>query len=364
MELILSDEQRLLNESAGKFFARLGGPKRTRQWRNHPAGFDRDCLRAMADNGWLRMLVKESRGGLGLGPLELALVLHQAGRALAPEPVAGAALAALAVSESDDDAARDALLARVMRGDAVVGAAVQGPTGSIEAGEAGVTAVRSGHKWQLDGTATFVPCAGGCDGFLVGAGGADGPLVCHIARDAPGLDIRLVPTVDGRPYGDLTFRGTPPDQIIARGNSATALLRRHVNLALLAASAEILGLMERIGEMTVDYLKTRRQFDRPIGSFQALQHRAVDNYVLIESTRSLLYQICEGGEPLSDAMVSALKAAASSAALTVAKSAIQLHGAIGFTDEHDAGLYLKRAMWLSAFLGNAAAHQRRYARLR
>jgi alkylation response protein AidB-like acyl-CoA dehydrogenase len=125
----------------------------------------------------------------------------------------------------------------------------------------------------------------------------------------------------------------------------------------------MLGVMEGANERTLDYLKTRKQFGRPIGSFQALQHRAVDNYVLIEGVRSLLHQICEGGEPISASLASALKAAASSAALTVTKSAVQLHGAIGFTDEFDIGLYLKRAMWLSAYLGNEAAHRRRFARM-
>jgi alkylation response protein AidB-like acyl-CoA dehydrogenase len=143
-------------------------------------------------------------------------------------------------------------------------------------------------------------------------------------------------------------------------NLAEAVLERHHDFALLAAAAELLGVMEGASELTLEYLKIRKQFGRAIGSFQALQHRAVDNYVLIESTRSFLYQTCERGSPLSSSIVSALKSYASGAALTVTKSAIQLHGAIGFTDEYDAGLYLKRAMWLSAHLGNEAAHRRRY----
>lgn len=363
MELILSDEQQLLYESAGKFFARSGGVKRARELRNGEAGFDRDGLRKIGDNGWLGMLVPEKHGGPQLGPRELALVLQQAGRALAPEPIGQAALAALMISESDDTAVRDLLLGPLVAGQALVIPALQDLSGDIDLTATTVKAERRGGSWRLNGSKGFVLCAGTCDGFLVSARDAESLVICHVPRAAEGLDIRLIPTVDGRTYGELIFRDAPSSQIIARHNMASAILERHHGLALVAAAAEILGVMESVSELTLEYLKTRKQFGRAIGSFQALQHRAVDNYVLIESTRSLLHQICQGGEPIPVSMASALKAVASNAALTVTKSAVQLHGAIGFTDEYDVGLYLKRAMWLSAYLGNESAHQARYVRL-
>ena len=125
--------------------------------------------------------------------------------------------------------------------------------------------------------------AGASDGFLVSARDGDGLVIAHVPRTAAGLDIRLVPTVEGRSYGELTFRDVSATQIVARANSAAAILQRSTNLALLAASAEMLGVMEAVSELTVEYMKTRKQFGRAIGSFQALQHRAVDNYVLIEA---------------------------------------------------------------------------------
>jgi alkylation response protein AidB-like acyl-CoA dehydrogenase len=185
-------------------------------------------------------------------------------------------------------------------------------------------------------------------------------VICHVPRDAQGLGIALSLTVDGRRYGRLTLNAVQPDHIVAGPQLGKAALERHHDFALLAASAELLGVMEGVSELTLEYLKIRKQFGRAIGSFQALQHRAVDNYILIESTRSLLYQTCERGEPLSSSIVSALKSYASGAALTVGKSSVQMHGGIGFTDEYDAGLYLKRAMWLSAHLGNETAHRRRF----
>jgi alkylation response protein AidB-like acyl-CoA dehydrogenase len=337
--------------------------KRARELRGNATGFGSDCLREMGASGWLGMLVPEDRGGLRLGPHELALVLQQAGRVLAPEPVAEVALAALIIAESDDVDVPGRLLGPLIAGDAVVVPAMQDVSGNLESDDSIPTAARRDGEWRLNGRMSFALCAGACDGFLVPARDADGLLICHVPKAAPGLEIKLAPTVDGRSYGELTFRQVPVRDIIARGNAAAELLARWHNLALVAASAEMLGVMEGANERTLDYLKTRKQFGRPIGSFQALQHRAVDNYVLIEGVRSLLHQICEGGEPISASLASALKAAASSAALTVTKSAVQLHGAIGFTDEFDIGLYLKRAMWLSAYLGNEAAHRRRFARM-
>jgi alkylation response protein AidB-like acyl-CoA dehydrogenase len=251
----------------------------------------------------------------------------------------------------------------LISGEDVIVPAFQDSSGSIEPDEFDMKAERRGGEWRLTGSKGFVLYADACDGFLVSARDQDGLVIAHVPRTAAGLDVRLSPTVEGRRYGELTFRDVPSSQTIARGNSAAAILQRHYGLALIAASAEMLGVMEGAIAMTLDYLKTRKQFGRAIGSFQALQHRAVDNYVLIESTRSLLYQVCQGGEPIPLSMASALKAVASGAALKVGKAAVQLHGAIGFTDEYDVGLYLKRAMWLSSYLGNESAHRRRYARL-
>jgi len=363
MELILSDEQQLLRDSAGKFFERMGGVKRVRQWRGGDVGFDRDCLRKIGDNGWLAMLLPEDQGGAKLGPRELALVLHQTGRALAPEPIAQITLAALMISECDDAVLRDRLIGPLVAGESVIVPAHQDMSGKIDSLNPGVKVAHHGSEWRLTGGKSFVVGAGACDGFLVNAQGADGAVICHVPRTATGLDVKLVSTVDGRPYGELTFRDVATCDVVTKANTASAMLERHHNLALLAAAAELLGVMEAANDMTLEYLKTRKQFGRQIGSFQALQHRAVDNYVLIEGTRSLLHQICEGGEPVSAAMASAVKAAASSAALTVTKSAVQMHGAIGFTDEYDIGLYLKRAMWLSSYLGNESVHRQRFAQL-
>jgi len=204
-------------------------------------------------------------------------------------------------------------------------------------------------------------CADGADGFLVSASGRDGPALCYVARNASGCTLSTTPTAEGRKLATLSVADAPGDLIARRSSSPNAVGALY-NLALVALSSELLGAMERAQEITLDYLRIRKQFGKLIGSFQALQHQAVDTYIRIEAARSLLYQVAANNDAyrIDPAMAAAVKAKVSEEAMVVTKACIQLHGAIGFTDEHDIGLYLKRAMLLSSLFGNAAAQRRRY----
>ena len=204
-------------------------------------------------------------------------------------------------------------------------------------------------------------CADGADGFLVSASGPDGPALCYVARNTRGCSLTTTQTVEGRKLATLGLAQAPADLIPPHPSSRNAVEALY-NLALMALSCELLGVMERAQEITLDYLRIRKQFGKLIGSFQALQHQAVNIYVCVEAIRSLVFQIAAHNEvfDIDPAMAIALKAKASEDALFVTEACIQLHGAIGFTDEHDIGLYLKRAMLLSSLFGNAAAQRRRY----
>ena len=151
MEILLTDEQRLLQDSAATFFARLGGVKRTRDLRTSEHGFDRECVRKIADNGWIGLLASDASGGAALGPTELALILQQAGRALAPEPISQAMLAALIISESDDAAVRGRLLPSLLAGQALIISAIQEPSGGLDAEDTQMRVERRGGEWRLTG---------------------------------------------------------------------------------------------------------------------------------------------------------------------------------------------------------------------
>jgi alkylation response protein AidB-like acyl-CoA dehydrogenase len=356
MELHLTSEQSLLRDSAAKFAA-AGGPKVARGWRGKNPSFSPARLRETGELGWLGMLVPTSADGLGLGLTELALVLEQAGRALVSEPIGLAAISAAALAQGH---APHPMLARAMRGEALVVPATHesqhaGDPREVRTQAAGDRAPR------LTGTKVSV-CADGADGFLVSAAGADGAALYYVARDAAGVSLATQQSVEGRALATLTLVDTPADLVPARQSSRSAVEALD-DLALIALSAELLGVMDGAQEMTFAYMRVRKQFGKPIGSFQALQHKAVDIYIKTETTRSLLYQVAAANDPfrIDPAQAVALKAKASADALAVTQACIQLHGGIGFTDEHDIGLYLKRAMLLSSLHGNAAAQRRRYA---
>jgi alkylation response protein AidB-like acyl-CoA dehydrogenase len=356
MELHLTSEQTLLRDSAAKF-AGAAGPKVARGLRGKSPSFSPARLREAGELGWLGMLVPTSADGLGLGLTELALVLEQAGRALVSEPIGLAAVAAAALAQGH---APHPMLARAMSGEALVVPALQE---GQHAGDPRAlrTQANGDRALRLTGTKVSV-CADGVDGFLVSASGSDGPSLYYVARDAAGLTITGAQSVEGRSLATLALQNAPADLVPARQSSRSAP-EALTDLALIALSAELLGVMEGAQERTFEYMRVRKQFGKPIGSFQALQHKAVDIYIKTEILRSLVYQVAAANDPyrIDPAQAVAVKAKASEDAIAVTQACIQMHGGIGFTDEHDIGLYLKRAMLLSSLLGNAAAQRRRYA---
>jgi alkylation response protein AidB-like acyl-CoA dehydrogenase len=359
MELHLSSEQVLLRDSAAKFIG-AAGPKVARGFRAQDLSFAPQRLREAAELGWLGILVPDSANGHGLGLTELALVLEQAGRGLVCEPIGFAAISAAALGQGPTP---HPMLERAMTGAALVVPALQERAHGDDPLAPSTQAVGERGALRLTGQKMFV-CADGADGFLVSASGRDGPVLCFVAQGASGSSLSAMPTVDGRKLAALSLADTPADPISPHPSSRNAVDALY-NLALMGLSAELLGVMEEAQKITFDYMRIRKQFGKLIGSFQALQHQAANLYIRTEATRSLIFQIAANSDVyrIDPAMAAAAKAKASEDALFVTEACIQLHGAIGFTDEHDIGLYLKRAMLLSSLLGNAAAQRRRYVSL-
>ena len=351
MELLLNDEQVMLRDSAATFTGRRGGAARLRDLRDTPAKIDADIWRQAAEAGWLAILAPEAAGGLELGLTELCLVSEELGKGLVPEPVAAAAAVARALGEAGED---------VVAGERIVLPALMEGVRAIGDEPPAVTAAAEGDRVVLDGEKSGIFCTADADAFLVSAAGADGIVLALAGR----ADVGIVDheTMDGGSVGAIALDGVAGIPV-AGPNEAPARIAALLDALHLTNAAELLGVMETAQDITVDYLKTREQFDRPIGAFQALQHRAVDNLAAIEMCRSLIYQAAGaidagGGAP---GLASAALSRSAKSALDVCKSAIQMHGGIGFTDEHDIGLYLKRAMTLAARYGNAGLHRKRYA---
>ncbi|MBK19688.1 MAG: hypothetical protein CMM52_12720 [Rhodospirillaceae bacterium] len=369
MELVLTDDQRLLKESAEKLVERCGGADAHRKLRESETGFDSERLGIIAEAGWLSLMVPEKADGLGLGITDLALALEQAGRGLMTEPVSALAASARAVGtgRAATGAGTEQALNSLVAGENILLPVLQDPSKPEENRER-VFAEHYHYGYQLTGKRTGVPYADAADGFLVDANTSDGTILIIVPKDTFGVSVDISRSVDGTAHGTIEFAEATlmADELLIAGvKQGEALSVDIYDRLILGVSAEMLGVMEQALELAVAYMQTREQFGRPIGSFQALQHRAVNDHIQIELTRSLLYQVCsaiDGGHG-SRAMVAAVKARASDAVLSVTKSVIQMHGAIGFTDEYDAGLFLRRAMTLAAQYGNATEHRERYVRL-
>jgi alkylation response protein AidB-like acyl-CoA dehydrogenase len=364
-------ERQLLADSAKSFAARELDRKRLRALRDRGRDFDPLLWRKMADLGWLGLLLPERTGGFGLGLAEAAVIAEELGGALAPVPfVASGVFAGRLLSLSTNEALKEVLLPKIGQGLLAPAVAWEEGALGLDAAMVRTKAETRPGEIRITGAKDFIRPAQDVDGFIVSATDDDGLSLYWIEASNPGLELRVRLLADGSHCGRLRLDKAKVDRghVLASGIRAEDLLRQAFDESLILASAELLGVMKAAFAVTVEYLKTRVQFDRPIGSFQALQHRMVDLFIQKELAQAAIGEALAAhangvkGRGLS-ALASRTKARASSAALMITREAIQMHGAIGFTDEHDIGLYLKRALVLSAWLGNAAQHRRRYGAL-
>ena len=356
----------LIKDSAASYVASSGTLARARKAGTGEGLVDAAAWAEMAALGWTGLFVPEAQGGGGLD-LAAAAVLHEElGRGIAPEPLALTAHLPALVLGRCSGAAAEAMLAGIAAGEATYAVAWQGGPGTLSAEETGVRL----EGPRLRGEAHFVIGAEQAQGLIVAARSAEGVGLYRVATGAKGLSRAPLRLADGTAAATLLFDNVEVSaaDLLAGPGVGARNLDAALDAARIVVSAELLGAMRAIFALTLEYLRTRKQFGRAIGSFQALQHRAVDLYVEVELTAAALQAALEKFASTEDAMVravaaSAVKARASDAAFLVAREAVQLHGAIAYTQEHDAGLFLARIMTGAALLGNAAAHRRRYAGL-
>jgi alkylation response protein AidB-like acyl-CoA dehydrogenase len=366
-----TEHRALLADSVADFCARGTDIARVRKLRGTAAEYDRAIWEKMAGLGWLGILVPEQYGGLGLGLTEMAIVARGLARGLAPEPLtATAVLAATALVAAENELLKREQLPRLVSGQALPALAWQEEAGVLDPAAVRCAAVAFEGGYKLSGTKRFISGSGQADAFLVTARAGEAVVLLWVPRATAGARLKPETLADGRAFGTLELKDAlvPKAHVAASGAAAAAALSLAFDHANAIAAAELAGVMDRALEMSVEYLKTRVQFGKPIGSFQALQHRAVDLHIHREVANAVLEESLAAldGRPAAAARAAAasrVKARCADAALKITREAIQLHGGIGFTDDYDAGLYLKRALTLAAWLGGATWHRRRYARL-
>ena len=357
----------MLRKSVQDFCARHSGVARTRKLRDIEPGFDPGVWQQMAEAGWTGMPLPEATGGLGLGLVEICVVAEELAADLAPEPFGPATVAALAIAGGDNAGLKQRLLPAIIAGELIASLAWQESANALDALHPKTRLTNAGGRLVLTGEKHFVPGAAGAGGFAVTAAAADGTVLVWVEAGSGGLSREATPAVDGSMLSTLRFDGVEVADANIVASQATTLLPRLLDEAAVIATAELLGIIRATFERTREYLGQRMQFGRPIGSFQVLQHRLVDLWMQREMVRACLEEAiaaCGQADGMQRALAaSAAKARAATAALHNGRQSIQLHGAIGYADEHDIGLYLKRAIVKSAWMGSAPVHRKRFARL-
>ena len=373
MALVRTEEQEILARTAREFVASRSPLRRVRELREDETGFSRELWTAMGELGWLGIVVPETYGGAGLGWADLAIVMEEAGRALLPEPLVGSVLlATTALLLGGSAAQKQAHLPALASGERLGALAFQEAASRYDLARIETRAERAGNGWKLTGEKIQVLDGHVADLLIVSArvGDADQPTLFLVGRDASGVATDRQWRVDHRPAAIVRLDGVtvPADAVLGVEGQGATLLGRVLDRAMIGLAADMLGGMTAAFEMTLDYLKTRKQFGVPIGSFQALKHRAARLFVEIELARSLVLAASHAvDDGATDAQVARLAAAAkarcSDAYLVVAYEAVQMHGGIGMTDEHDVGLYLKRARGAELQFGDGAFQRDRVAEL-
>ena len=367
MDFAFSDEQEMLRRSARDFLAKECPPKVVRDLMKGEDAYDPRLWKRVADLGWTALGIPEEFGGVGTF-LDLIVVLEEAGRALLPGPFfATMGLAVPALLESGTAAQKKEVLGAIAGGEARATLALTEPSGKWDAGAITLAARQSGGGWRLDGVKTFVPDAMHAGYIVVAARtrdeGEDGVSLFLVKGRPSGMVVSALETMDmTRRWNEVRFEGVElgNDALMGAAHTAWPRLKRALEWSTAALCAEMVGGEQKVLEASTEYAKTRQQFGKPIGIYQAVSHKVADMLVLTESSKSATYYAAwavEADAPDRALAASMAKAYVSDAYRKVAGDGIQVHGGIGFTWEHDMHLYFKRAKASEVTLGDATYHR-------
>jgi len=366
MSMTFTAEQDEFRKSVRRFLAQMSSLAEVRRLMETDEGYDPAVWRQMAEQlGLQGLALPEEYGGSGYGFIEQIAVLEEMGRALLCAPYfSSVVLAGTALVQSGDDAAEGDLLPGIADASTIATLAwVENPTG-WGTGSLSTTAKRSGEGYTIDGMKTLALDGHIASLILVVAQTGGGPSLFAVDGSASGLTRRKLETLDmTRKVAALEFAGTPA-RLIADEGAAAGILERTLWLAAIALAAEQVGAAQKCLDMSVEYAKLRVQFGRPIGSFQAIKHKCADMLLEVESARSAAYYAAwaaAGNSAELPLLASLAKACCSDAFANAATENIQIHGGIGFTWEHDAHLYYRRAKSTEQFLGSPSEHRDRLA---
>jgi alkylation response protein AidB-like acyl-CoA dehydrogenase len=363
MNFAFSEEQEEFRRQVRKWLGKNAPSPVVRQLMETDSGFDRDLWKETADLGWQAMAIPEEHGGAGFGYLELTILFEEMGRSLFPAPfLSTIGLAMPLISDLGTDEQKKEMLSAIASGEKTVAVAFTEPSGQWDPAQVETSAVANGDRWIINGRKGFVVDGASADDLLVSAMTDTGIGIFVVAGASEAVERRGLETLDQtRKLAEVTFSGAKAE-LLGESRNGVPALRRMLDKAIVLLAAEQVGGAQKCLEMSVNYAKTRHQFGRPIGSFQAIKHKCADMLVQVESAKSAAYFAGWAASEDNDELATVAplaKSFCSEAYFFCASENIQIHGGIGFTWEHDAHLYFKRAKSSQLLFGDPAYHRAR-----
>jgi len=375
MPMFLNEDQTMLRDSAREFLKTEAPVSHMRKLRDEGCkdGFRHALWKQFGEMGFTGILIGEDDGGLGLGHVEAGVVLEEIGRNLSPSPFLTTAVAGVSALNHGGQHLKDKFFPGILAGQTVLALAIDEHAKHRPA-QIATKAEKSGNGFKLSGKKQFVVQGASADALIVAArtagapGETDGITLFVVDKDSANLSIDNTRLVDSSMAAHVTLDGVEVDgdAVIGDVDNGWQVLSALLKAGRAGSAAELVGVGSGAMDMTVDYLKQRKQFGRLIGEFQALQHRAAHLYSEMEIARAAVLkaqQLLDEGKDSADIYVSVAKAKAGRSANLAVREGVQMHGGIGMTDEYDIGFYMKRDRALNEFMGDANFHAGRVAEI-
>jgi len=374
LDLSFTEDQELIQESVEKYIRDNYDSEKRRNIIDNSKGYDEKTWQTFSDLGWLALPFPEKVGGYGGGLVELMILMKNFGRGLVIEPyMSSIVLSGNVLSFSPESEKRDSILSALLEGNKKVSFAFAENGSRFNPFDVSTTANYNSNKWKLNGHKTVVFGAGQSDYILVSARSSgerydkDGISIFCIDTKKDDVYIKDYPTIDGFRAAEIKLKdlNLQDSALISKKGKASDIIENTFLISLVAAAAEASGIMEKMYEMTLEYISTRKQFGKTIGSFQTIQHRAVDMLILSEEMTSLssLAAISNNNSLISKKSIFASKINIGLGGKKLGQEAIQLHGGMGVTEEMEIGQYFKRLTLLDTFLGNSDYYLQEYSKV-
>jgi len=367
MDLGLDEQQEMLKNFARDFLEKECPESLVREMEEDEKGYSPELWQKMAQQGWMGLIIPEEYNGTGMNVCELVVLLEEFGRALVPGPfISTVVLGGVPIMEAGTEEQKQQFLPKIASGELIMTLALTEPSAKWTADGVQLEAKKARNEYVVNGTKLFVQDAHVSDHMIVaartGGSGEDGITLFIVDSKSPGIKFEVLKTIAADKQCEVMFDNVkvPSSSMLGGEGKGWPIIEKTKDVATVAACAYLVGLSQMDFDVTLNYAKERVQFGRPIGSFQAIQHKLADAVIDVDGSRFITYKAAwslQEGEPDADLMISMAKAWTSDASRRVVAHGQQIHGGIGFTKEYKIQLYFRRQKWMELMWGDADYHR-------